>query len=190
MKYLITKRILKTKKDYYNVEKIITRKIKGKNRIYLIKWAGYPFKDCSWEPVSHLGNIKDMIESFDKYYPNSIDIKGLKRYLYVIHQKKSHIIKIKNPFLQDENWKKEKIKKNDDVMICIDNHDINIEINQEETEEENENNKILKENFDDNGVSELEETINIDNNENPNESESIVSEEKDIPKLIRPILIW
>jgi hypothetical protein len=190
MKYPIAKRVLKIRKDYYNVEKIITRRIKGKNKSYLIKWVGYPFKDCSWEPVSHLGNIKDKIENFDKNFPNSIDKRGLKRYLYVVHQKESHIIKIKNPFLPDKEFKKEKIKKNDDIIICIDNSDINIEINQEKIEEEKDN--VLKDDYDGNGngVSELEETHHMDGNENSNDSENIVSEEKDAPKLIRPILIW
>ena len=73
-------------------------------------------------------------------------------------------------------------------MICIDNNDINIEINQEKIEEEKEN--VLKEDFDDIGVSESEETHHMDDNGNSNDSENIVPEEKDVPKLIRPILIW
>ncbi len=190
MKYLITKRFLKPRKDFYKVEKIITRRIKGKNRFYLIKWVGYPFRDCSWEPVSHLGNITDMVENFDKNFPYSIDKRGLKRYLYVIHQKESHIIKIKNPFLPVEDFKKEKTKKNNNIMICIDNHDINIEDNKENIEEEKEEKNLFKDVFDGNDISELEETKYMDNNVNLNDSEKIISEEKNIPKLIRPILIW
>ena len=57
MKYLNSKTNLKINKDYYQVEKIITRKTVGKNRMYLIKWEGYPLKDCSWEPASHIDGV-------------------------------------------------------------------------------------------------------------------------------------
>ena len=99
MKYLSTKRNLNTNKDYYEVEKIITRKTFGKNRMYLIKWLGYPLKDCSWEPISNLSSISDMVENFDQNFPNSVDKRQLKKYLYIIKHRESHIIRIKNPFL-------------------------------------------------------------------------------------------
>ena len=82
MKYLLSKKRFNNDKNYFDVEKIITRKIDGKNKYYLIKWVGYPLKDCSWEPVSHLQNISHMVEIFDNNFPSSIDKKGLKRYLY------------------------------------------------------------------------------------------------------------
>ena len=51
--------------DYFDVERIITRKFKGDKKYYLIKWVGYPLKDCSWEPATNLENIKIMVENFD-----------------------------------------------------------------------------------------------------------------------------
>ena len=54
--------------DYYEVEKIITRRLVGKNKIYLIKWAGYPIKDCTWEPISHLDKINFLVEDFDNNF--------------------------------------------------------------------------------------------------------------------------
>ena len=87
MKYLNTKSNRNLSDDYYAIEKIITRKKFGKKRMYLIKWLGYPLKDCSWEPVSHLQNISHMVEIFDNNFPSSIDKRGLKRYLCVINRK-------------------------------------------------------------------------------------------------------
>ena len=106
MKYLKGKKRIKNDindKDCFEVEKIITRKVDGKNKFYLVKWVGYPLKDCSWEPFSHLQKISGMIETFEQNFPNSIDKKRLRKYLYVsnlISKKGSHIIKIKNPFLK------------------------------------------------------------------------------------------
>ena len=64
----------------YNVEFIITRRIIGNKKFYLIKWEGYPITGCSWEPISHLSNIKDMVKEFDDNFPNSINHKLLKEF--------------------------------------------------------------------------------------------------------------
>lgn len=51
--------------EYY-VEKILEKKIiKGEIK-YLIKWDGWPIEDSTWEPLSNLGNIKNLIEIFEK----------------------------------------------------------------------------------------------------------------------------
>ena len=141
MKYLNIKRSLRANNDYYEVEKIIARKAFGKKRMYLIKWLGYPLKDCSWEPVSHLNSILDMVENFDKNFPHSVDKRRLKKYLYIIKQRESHIIRIKNPFLEKRVFKKEKIKQKNDVIIYIDNSK-NIKETEGKKEEEKENYEI------------------------------------------------
>ena len=47
--------------DYYHVEKILDKKrIKGKIK-YLIKWKGYSMKECTWEPLINLKNVKLII---------------------------------------------------------------------------------------------------------------------------------
>jgi len=74
--------------DYYEVEKIIARKSKGKNKLYLIKWLGYPIRDCTWEPISHLDNINTLVEQFDKNFPNSIDKRQFGKYLHSINKRK------------------------------------------------------------------------------------------------------
>ena len=115
MKYLNTKRNMNISEDYYAIEKIITRKKFGKKRMYLIKWLGYPLKDCSWEPVSNLRSISNMRENFDKNFPQSKDKKRLKKYLHIIKQRESHIIRIKNPFLKTKCFRKLKKKKESNI---------------------------------------------------------------------------
>ena len=189
MKYLNTKRNMNLSDDYYAIEKIITRKKFGKKRMYLIKWLGYPLKDCSWEPVSNLRSISNMRENFDKNFPHSKDKKQLKQYLHIIKQRENHIIRIKNPFLEKRGFKKRIIKPKNDVIILIDNSEINKEI-EEKTEEE----KELEINaFNLTGIKEEEEetvNLNLNENENKNESNNTNSREKKSIKLIKPIIIW
>ena len=194
MKYLLSKKRFNNDKDYFDVEKIITRKINGKKKYYLIKWVGYPLKDCSWEPISHLQNISHMIEIFDNNFPASIDKKGLKRYLCVINRKESHIIRIKNPFLKAKCFRKMKKNKERNIIISIDNSRININLeNKEILEEKKEEEKEIVKN-------DTETEINICNNndedkqnlnlsENLNEVNMKVDYEKNNIKLKRPILI-
>ena len=187
MKYLNTKRNLRTNKDYYEVERIITRKGFGKNRMYLIKWLGYPLKDCSWEPVSHLNSISNMIENFDKNFPYSIDKKLLKKYLYIIKQRESHIIRIKNPFLEKRVFKKEKIKPKNDVIIYIDNSE-NIKEFEEKKEEEKKAVIEIPDNLAE--IKNEQETVNLDEKENNDKSNMTFSDDKKSLKLIKPIIIW
>ena len=187
MKYLNTKRNSSTKKDYYEVEKIITRKTFGKNRMYLIKWLGYPLEDCSWEPVSNLKSISDMKENFDKNFPHSIDKRRLKEYLHIIKQRESHIIRIKNPFLEKRVFKKEKIKPKNDVIIYIDNSQ-NIKEIEEKKEEEKETEIEMPSNLIE--IKTEQETVNLNEKENNDVSNISFSDDKKSLKLIKPIIIW
>ena len=194
MKYLFGKRRFNNDKNYFNVEKIITRKINGKKKYYLIKWVGYPLKDCSWEPISHLQNISHMIEIFDNNFPASIDKKGLKRYLCVINRKESHIIRIKNPFLKSKCFRKLKKKKESNIIINIDNSRININLeNIENKEEKKEEEKEIGKNDKETekyicNINE-EDKQNLNLSENLNEVNMKVDYEKNNIKLKRPILI-
>ena len=164
MKYLSTKRNLNTNKDYYEVEKIITRKTFGKNRMYLIKWLGYPLKDCSWEPISNLSSISDMVENFDQNFPHSVDKRQLKKYLYIIKHRESHIIRIKNPFLEKRVFKKENEEEKKEI-------EIEFQSNLTEMKKE-------------------EETVNLNEKENNDVLNISFSDDKKSLKLIRPIIIW
>ena len=86
------------KNKSYDVEYIITSRTEGKKHYYLIKWEGYPIKDCSWEPISHLSNIMNMVNEFDDNFPNSIAQKALKEF-YIELRKYKH-----KKFLQKKDY--------------------------------------------------------------------------------------
>lgn len=48
----------------YEVETILDKRIlRGKTQ-YLVKWAGYPLHDATWEPVNHLKNAQGKVKDF------------------------------------------------------------------------------------------------------------------------------
>ena len=168
MKYIKSNNAYRQK--CYTVEFIITRKIKGKKKFYLIKWEGYPITDCSWEPISHLSNINDMVKEFDDNFPNSINHKYLKEFKLELkkHKQNSKIKKFK------------KIKKSPQSnKIIIELDDIN-PINKEKEREE----------------TKIESDIVIEKLDNENKNE-LIKKTNDISnyfkndgKLIKPISIW
>ena len=194
MKYHEDKGNSNHSKDYFIVDKIIARKLVGKKKLYLIKWKGYPVGDCSWEPISNLVNITNMVEDFDKNFPNSIDKRRLKKYLKVIKQRSNHIIKIKNPFFKKIVFKNEKNTIEDNIIICIDNNNLFNKVKEEKKEEEKENDgENIKETkeiiIDDNNIFKGSDKNNFDYIENLNEFNSI-SDDKHRSELIRPIIAW
>ena len=54
----------------YEVEEVLDSRLLHNRLFYLVKWKGYPVSDNSWEPVSHLGNCKDLLVSFHSQYPD------------------------------------------------------------------------------------------------------------------------
>ncbi|CAF4598235.1 unnamed protein product [Rotaria sp. Silwood1] len=55
-----------TKTEDYDVEKIVSKRINGKGRIfYLIKWKGYSTAYNTWEPKDHVANCQDLIKEFE-----------------------------------------------------------------------------------------------------------------------------
>ena len=172
MKYIKSNNAYKGK--YYNVEFIITRRIKGKKKFYLVKWEGYPIKGCSWEPISHLSNVIDMVKEFDDNFPNSINHTYLKEFKYEFKKYK-----------QQKNYEKikkfKKIKKNpqsNKIIIELDDIDLNT-INTKNEKEENFESDIIVEKKDNENINQLIEKTN-----------DINSYFKNDGKLIRPILIW
>ena len=116
--------------EYYEVEKIITRKkIKGKI-YYLIKWLCYSIADCTWEPYENLKDINDMIIKFEEGYPETADLKMYKIYknAIVVNSKKEKITKkflnkkrqhekISNEYLEDSI-----IEDSNDYLDLLKNH--------------------------------------------------------------------
>jgi hypothetical protein len=182
--------------DYYDVEKIITRKYNGSKKYYLIKWEGYPLKDCTWEPASNLDNIPEMVEDFDNNFPKSIDKLQLKKYLRLRHERKKNRIKKKlklkfNSINKDDNTKnnlfitinisgnhkEEEQKKQDDII-----KEIQIPL----CNDENKNEEIKLLNINDTEKNDKPKNNNIISFSIEDE----ITDNNDAPKLIEPIIIW
>ena len=167
-----------SKKMCYNVEYIITRRIKSNKKYYLIKWEGYPITGCSWEPISHLYNVIGMVKEFEDKFPQSINHKSLKEF-YSEYKK----YKIQNNLSKKRILKKSKAKiaHSNKIIIELDNDgDITL-INDEEKDQNKENNcKELNEIFE-SEVNKIDKIEKI-KDDCPNL--------KNIEKLIKPIIVW
>ena len=168
--------------DYYEVEKIITRKSKGKNKLYLIKWFGYPIADCTWEPISHLGNINTLVEKFDDNFPNSIDKRQLRKYLHSINKGKKgnkNIFKNRNK-INPKNYLKNENIKNNNIIIELEDSTIKNK-NANEVGKDNENDVLIER-------VEISEGKYKDNNIETQSLYDSTKENTEI-KLIKPIII-
>ena len=166
---------------YYEVENIITRKIKGKNKFYLIKWEGYPIQYSTWEPITHLDNIMDLVEKFDNNFPNSINKRQLRKYLGKMNKGDKNKIKRKNKLEKKNEYKNENVN-NNHIKINLEDFDILNEVAEDNKEcLENENEVPLLEKFEN-----KKEDIEI----KEEDIDTKISQEEEKPKLIRPILIW
>ena len=38
---------------------------------YLVKWAGYPQEEATWEPEGNLANAEELMQEFHKQYPQA-----------------------------------------------------------------------------------------------------------------------
>ena len=48
----------------YEVEGILWHEGKGARRRYLVLWKGYPLREATWEPESHLANAPVILEEY------------------------------------------------------------------------------------------------------------------------------
>ena len=72
---------MNTSSNIYEVDFLISRKIINKKKFYLVKWLNYPINESTWEPLSHLYNVKNLVEEFDKKYPQTIRKEEFKEYI-------------------------------------------------------------------------------------------------------------
>jgi len=189
--------------EYFNVERIITRKYKDNKKYYLVKWVGYPLKDCSWEPASNLENIKLMVDNFDNNYPNSINKRLLKKYFRLIHgnkrnkSKNKDNLKLKKYFKNKDNYNNLLIRINNSIIF---NKEKNVKEKKEEKykdievlikrSDEKEDEKHQQEKFPENNEKYEDKIVNKEDI-NLIKIENIYMDDKDdAPKLIRPIIIW
>ena len=57
--------------EHYEVEMIVDSKRQGRGTKYLVKWAGYPEADNTWEPYTLLkGTAEEAMKEFHDQYPN------------------------------------------------------------------------------------------------------------------------
>ena len=63
---------------FYEVEQIKDRRYNNGRKEYLIKWKGYSDSESTWEPLSHLKFIHDLVIEFDIKYENK-NIKKIKK---------------------------------------------------------------------------------------------------------------
>lgn len=54
-----------SKSDYFKVEKILDKRTINRRLEYLIKWAGYPESENTWEPAKNLASCKNVIKEFN-----------------------------------------------------------------------------------------------------------------------------
>ena len=179
MQYLYLNKDFDDLDDYYEVEKIITRRFNGKNKLYLIKWLGYPLKDCTWEPISHLDKVKTLVEQFDDDFPNSIDKRRLRKYLHSINKRNKLRFRNKNK-IKPKSFHINKINRNNHIIINLEDSTILDEKIHEETNT-----------IDDSIVESIEisEEKNKDNNTGEGNLFELIDDNR-VPKLIKPIIIW
>ncbi len=180
MQYLYLNKDFDDIDDYYEVEKIITRRNNGKNKLYLIKWFGYPIKDCTWEPISHLDKIKALVDNFDKNFPHSIDKRQLRKYLHYINKRNQRGLKNRDKIITKKKLKTE-INKN---FAILNNH---LDLSN--------SNKKVSENDKCNEETSTVESIEISvAKKDINIIDEVIlelkEEDNNNKKLIKPIIIW
>jgi hypothetical protein len=52
--------------NLYVVESIIGKKVEDNKVYYKVKWQGYSERECTWEKLSHLRYVPDLVEEYEK----------------------------------------------------------------------------------------------------------------------------
>ena len=144
-----------------------------------------------------------MVENFDNNYPNSIKKRLLKKYFRLIHGSKinrnKNNLKLKNYLQNKDN------SKNNNLIIRIHNSkSFSIEENVKEKKDKNKEIKLPIERYDKKEDEEYKQEILAKINDEKKYEDKIVNkgninfikienepiDDNDVPKLIRPIIIW
>ena len=177
------------KNRLYNIDRIIARKIIKGKKFYLIKWEGYPLEHCSWEPISHLKNVLNMVKEFEYNYPNSIIRNEYKTFLRLYKKYKAQKMLNKKRFLKNNENKT--FLSNKFIINMDDLYDIKIKdiMSEEEYIEEPVliNMNEIKNDINEEKEKEKEIEKNNDVSNNPtNYCDNIYNKNE----LIKPVLIW
>lgn len=65
--------------EFYEVEKILSKKKIGRRVLYLVKWEGYSVEEATWEPVSNLKNVKDLVQQFESEQAKKMILSELEK---------------------------------------------------------------------------------------------------------------
>ena len=109
--------------NYYEVEKIIKRRIVRGRREYLIKWKGYSEKESTWEPLSHLKYIQQTVKEFDEQYDK---MKELNEENKIKKRNKEENIGEEEPKIKEEEVEKNVIEKDKEKNKDLENKEIKI----------------------------------------------------------------
>jgi len=55
----------------WEVKEILDCRMRGQQRQYLVSWKGFRPQENSWEPVANLENCKELVDQFNKRFPNA-----------------------------------------------------------------------------------------------------------------------
>ena len=55
--------------EEFEVSEILDSKIIRKKLEYLVHWQGYDISERTWEPISNLRHVPEMIQDFHHQYP-------------------------------------------------------------------------------------------------------------------------
>jgi len=50
------------------VEKILNKRIVQGKEKFLVRWKGYTVEEDTWESRENLGNVKELVEEFEREY--------------------------------------------------------------------------------------------------------------------------
>ena len=50
------------------MEKILNKRIVQGKKKFLVRWKGYTVEEDTWESRENLGNVKELVEEFEREY--------------------------------------------------------------------------------------------------------------------------
>ena len=100
--------------DEYEVEKIIDKRIKNGKVEYKIKWVGYSYSECTWEPLKNLENIQKLIDDFETEFTKK---KFKKKNKYLGKKKKKKGLTEEKKKKKEKKDKEKKEKKDEEKKI-------------------------------------------------------------------------
>ncbi|EAS01816.2 chromodomain protein (macronuclear) [Tetrahymena thermophila SB210] len=164
----------------YEVEAIRGHKGNGKNRLYQIKWLGYPENQNTWEPLENLQNILKMV----KQYEDSLKNNSFSSQSSSSQQKKKSQIQEPNTQIQ-LNKKRKVLGKIQGNKQILESDEESLEEEEEQIQQISRKNKKVKS---ENNDSSIDEIITSQSKSNESNSQKSRKNNKVSTSLIRDFL--